>query len=150
MAIDMKKTVIFVVSLLILSLLCGCAKGEQNEMEITSGKTITLINGVQDADIWILPRTEKNLKTTVWGTATAAGVKTGESRSAPLCDPGDDGLYLFRMIDTDSFYYSAGDITLEAGWSMEIKGSDLHDIIIEVKDENGQLNNTYQVFAARL
>ena len=74
----------------------------------------------------------------------------GESREAPLCEPGDDGQYIFRMIDTDHFFYSANDLTLKTGWSLEIKGYELHSFVIEVTDENGEMINTYEVFAARL
>lgn len=119
-------------------------------MEITSNNTVTLINGVTDADVWILPKTKENLKTTVWGKATVSKIKTGESRKAPLCEPGDDGLYLFRMIDSDGFFYSANDIILEAGWSVQIKENDLLTVVIEVTDENGVLINTYEMFTARL
>ena len=119
-------------------------------MEIASNKTVTFINGVKDADVWILPKTEKNLKTTVWGKATVSKVKTGESRQTELPQPGDDGLYILRMIDTDSFFYSADGITLEDGWTIQIKGDDLESVTLEVSDENGALKNTYEVFAARL
>ena len=119
-------------------------------MEIANNKTVTFINGVKDADVWILPKTEKNLKTTVWGKATVSKVKTGESRQTVLPQPGDDGLYILRMIDTDSFFYSADGITLEDGWTIQIKGDDLKSVTLEVSDENGALKNTYEVFAARL
>lgn len=112
--------------------------------------TVTFINGLRDADVWILPETKENLKTTLWGKATAAGVKTGERRKAPLCEPGDGGLYILRMIDTDRFFYSAGGITLRAGWTMEVRGAGLHAVTLEVTDENGVLNHSYKVFAARL
>lgn len=146
----MKKAVCIAVCLLTL-LLCGCTKKEQNDMKtIKSSRTVTFVNGMPDADVWILPETEQNLKTTVWGTASASEVKTGESRPTPLCEPGDNGLYLFRMIDVDGFYYSVSSVTLQAGWRMQIKGEDLHAVVLEVTDENGDLQNAYTVFAARL
>lgn len=146
----MKKSALAVVFLLALLLLCSCKKGEQSNMELSDNKTVTFVNRVNEADLWILPKTEKNLKTTVWGTAAASKVKTGESRQVPLCDPGDGGFYLIRMIDTDSFYYSANDVALEAGWTIEIKQNDTHQVTAEVKDENGALKKTYEVFSARL
>ena len=112
--------------------------------------TITVMNDLQQADIWILPETPENLKTTLWGTATAAKVATGESRQAPLCAPGEGGTYLLRMIDTDSFYYSAGGITLEAGCTLHIKGEDMQNITAEVSNQSGALIGSYEVFAARL
>lgn len=144
----MKKAVLIFVCLFML-LLCGCNSEEQSDMDNKSG-TVTVINKIKDADIWILPQTEKNLKTTVWGTATVSKLKTSESRQAPLCEPGDDGLYIFRMIDTDSFYYSANGIKLESGDTLEIKENDDKACALEVRDENGNVKNTYEVFSARL
>ena len=145
-----KKTAAFAALCAVLLLLCSCKAKEQDDMKHQNDLTVTFINGVRDADVWILPETEANLKTTLWGTATAAQVITGERRETPLCDPGDDGLYILRMIDSDHFYYSANGITLRAGWTMEVKGAELHSVTLEVTDENGVLNNTYAVFAARL
>ena len=144
----MKKAVLIFVCLFML-LLCGCNLKEQSDMENKSG-TVTVINKVKDADIWILPQTEKNLKTTVWGTATVSKLKTDESRQAPLCEPGDDGLCIFRMIDTDSFYYSANGIKLENGDTLEIKENKEQAFALEVRDENGRVKNTYEMFSARL
>ena len=90
------------------------------------------------------------MKTTVWGTATISKIKTDESRQFSLCEPGDDGLYILRMIDTESFYYSADGIALEEGWTLRIEGNDLWSIVVEVLDESGVLQNTYEVFSARL
>ena len=127
--------------------LCSC---KTNQTAPVNNKTVTFINEVKDADVWILPETEENLKTTLWGTATVSGIKKNESRKAPLCDAGEDGLYIIRMIDTDSIYYSAGGIALESGWTVRITGNDLQSIMVEVTDENDVLKNTYSVFAASL
>lgn len=144
----MKKAVLIFVCLFML-LLCGCNSKEQSDMDNKSG-TVTVINKIKDADIWILPQTEKNLKTTVWGTATVSKLKTSESRPTPLCEQGDDGLYIFRMIDTDSFYYSANGIKLESNDTLEIKENEAQACALEVRDENGKVKNTYEVFSARL
>lgn len=140
----MKRTIIYLIATL---LLCGC---KANNTDTVSDMYITVINGVKDADIWILPETEENLKTTVWGTATASDVKTNESRKAPLCEAEENGLYIIRMIDTDKIFYSADGIMLESGWTVHIKGNDLRSVTAEVTDENGVLRNTYKVFAASL
>ncbi len=144
----MKKAFSVALCLLILLLLCSCKAKEQNNMN--TDKAVTFINGVTEADLWILPKTQENLKTTLWGTATAASIGTGESRQVPLCEGGDDGLYLIRMIDTDKFYYSANDVTLKEGWTLEVKEHEYHRVTLEVKDENGKTNNTYEVFSAKL
>jgi len=140
----MKKAVIYLITMLLLG---GCSAKSTDSV---NNKTVNFVNGVRDADIWILPETEENLKTTLWGTATASGVKKNESCKAPLCDAGDDGLYIIRMIDTDNIFYSADGIALEAGWTVRITGEDLQSVKVEVTDENGALKNTYEVFAASL
>ena len=146
----MKKAVCIAVCLWTLLLVCGCGAKEQNDMENKNVQTVTIVNDVRIADVWILSDTQQNRKTTVWGTATAAGVKTGESRQAPLCEPGDDGLYLLRMIDTEGYFYSASGITLNAGWTIRVQGDELQTVTAEVADENGVLRNTYKVFSAKL
>lgn len=146
----MKKAVMIIVCIILSALICGCGTKEQNHMATEGGKTATFINDVNDADIWILPQTEKNLKTTVWGTATAAAVKKGESRSFELCEPGNGGMYIFRIIDTDGFFYSANNISLQAGQTLRIKENDVMSFTLEVVDEKGALQSTYEVFAARL
>ena len=113
-------------------------------------KAVTFINGARDADIWILPDTQENRKTTLWGTATASKVKTDESRLAPLCEEGDNGRYLLRMIDTDGFYYAADSITLQDGWTLRIYETDVMASTLEVTDGSGVKQGTYEVFCARL
>lgn len=140
----MKKAVICLITTL---LLCGC---RVNNSQPANSKTVTVINEVKDADIWILPETEENLKTTVWGKATVSGIKTNKSRKAPLCDAGENGLYIIRMIDTDNIFYAADGIVLKSGWSVRITGNDLNSVTVEVTDGDGALKNTYDVFAASL
>ena len=135
---------------MILLLFSSCQTKGETETETADSRTVTFVNDVQDADVWILPQTQENLKTTLWGTATISKVKTGESRVSPLCQPGEDGLYLFRMIDTDRFYYSVNGVVLKADWTMQIKGETPRSVTLEVTDEHGVLNSTYEVFAARL
>ena len=140
----MKRAVIY---LIIILLLCSCKAARTKPV---NNKTVTFINGVKDADVWILPETEDNLKTTVWGTATVSEIKTNESRKAPLCESGKTGLYIIRMIDADNIFYSVGGIMLEPGWTVRITGNDLKSVTATVTDENGVLKNTYEVFAASL
>ena len=148
----MKKTLIAAICFMTLLLLCGCNPKEQDDMKIkvnSTGKTVNFVNGVTEADVWILPDTEANRKTSLWGTATVSKIPTGETRQAPLCEPGDEGLYMLRMIDADSYYYSVNGITLQADWTIEIREDD-HQYFVEVSDENGKLQSTLEVFAARL
>lgn len=136
------------VCFLALLLLCGCQAKERIEMEPISNKTVTFVNAVRDADAWILPQTAANLKTTVWGTATVPKAKTGESRQVPLCEAGEGGLYIFRMIDADGFFHSANGIVLEDGWRVKVGGED--GVVLEVWDGDGVLQKTHEVFVARL
>lgn len=144
----MKKVLLIMVCL--LTLLCGCHTKEQNNVNQTESKTVTFLNGVTDADVWLLPDTPANRKTTVWGKATLPQVKTGESRALALCDPGDDGRYLLRMIDTDGFYYAANGVALAAGWTVQVKEDDAHAVTATVTDETGAVKDTYEVFSAKL
>ena len=146
----MKKTALIIVFLMAMLIACGCENGEQSNMEIEKTKQITFINELNSADVWILPQTEQNLKTTVWGTAIISKADTDQSVSAMIPEPSEDGLYIFRMIDTDGYYYSANGLTIEAGWTVKILGEDLNSVTIEVTDENGALQKTYEAFAARL
>ncbi len=151
----MKKTICAVLCLLIPLLLCCCretGQSEPTEQETGMTRTVVFISGIEDADVWILPQTEANMKTTVWGTAAVSDAKAGESVKAQIPEPGDDGQYIFRMIDAEQFYYSANGIVLEDGWTVSVKmeEGDLESVILEVTDDAGVLRATYSVFAARL
>ena len=147
----MKKTVSVAVCFVLISLLLGSCKAKEQPMNINNSPTVTFVNGAQEADIWLLSETPENLKTTLWGTADAAGVKTGESRAVPLGEAGDNGHYLFRMIDVDHFYYSANGITLHAGDTLRLKpGDNRNEFTLEVRNADGVLQETYKVFCARL
>ena len=148
----MKKTLIITISLIAVLMLASCSSKEPDNMETTTVKTdtITVENEIKEGDVWIIPNTQENLKTSVWGKATVAKIAVGESRETLLCEPGDEGLYLFRMIDTDEFYYSANGIALDTGDTLVIKGSDESGVTLEVKNEKGTVINSYDVFSARL
>ncbi len=146
----MKKTVLIVGCLLTLLFLCNCEANEQNDIQVTHNRSIIFINEVNDADVWILPQTGENLKTTVWRTPTISKAKSGESRHAPLYDAEDDGLYILRMIDTDGYFYAADGIKLEPGWTIKVTGNDFESVTVEITDEKGALIKTYEAFTARL
>lgn len=146
----MKKAVVFAICLLILLLLCGCEEKEQNTMEPTNAMTVRWISGVPEADVWILPDTAANRKTTVWGAPSAAKVPAGDTAEIALCDPGDGGLYLLRMIDADGYYYAADGLRLEDGGTVQITETDILHYTVTTTDKNGALLGTYDVFAAKL
>ena len=124
----------------------GCGK---ESGEAKPAGAVTFVNEAGEGDVWILPKTEQYEKTTVWGTAGARKVGTGERRSVALCEPGDGGLYLFRMIGSDGRYYSAGGVELSDGWTVRIRESG-YEVFLDVEDGNGVLKNTYPVFSAML
>ena len=148
----MRKALSILLCLVTILLFCSCNKTKESETMATTtcDRTITMINGVYEAGIWILPDTEANRKTTLWGTATVSKLQADSSCQAGIDKPGDNGLYLFRMIDTEHIYYSSENLVLEDGWTLEIKGDIRSGVTIEVTDKDGNLNATYEVFAARL
>ena len=145
----MKKTALIAICLVMIAALCACTGGETETTTAAGNKTVTFINGAAEADVWILPETQENLKTTVWGKATLSAVRKGESRTAPLCEPGDDGLYIFRMIDTGSFYYSANGIALNDSMTLKITGEGT-SFTLEVTGKDGTVSGEYELFYARL
>ena len=149
----MKKiALLLALALIISACLAGCRnEEEQNNMKTTANKnSVQFINQAADADIWILPQTEENLKTTVWGTATVQGTVKDEVYSAPLCEAGDGGKYIFRMIDADGYYYSADGVKLENGCVVLIKGEACREVTLQVTDKTGSYVNYYDVFSAKL
>ena len=147
----MRKALSILLCLVTISLFCGCNTTKESETVATTfDRTITIINSVYEASIWVLPDTEANRKTTLWGTATVSKLQADSSSQAGIDKPGDNGQYLFRMIDTDKMYYSSENLVLEDGWTLEIKGDIRTGVTIEVTDKDGNLNAAYEVFAARL
>lgn len=147
----MRRILPVLLCLVSLVFFCSCNTTKESEsMATISDRNITIVNNVYEANIWVLPDTEANRKTTLWGTATAGKVPAGESRQAGIDKPGDNGTYMFRMIDTEHMYYSSENIILEDGWTLEIKGKLNDDLKLEVTDKDGTLKAEYEVFAARL
>ena len=142
---------------LIGSLLFGCGKTEQPAVTEAptpvpdSGAAIVFVNGLQQADVWILPETEKNLKTTVWGTATIAKLDTDGEQRLSLDALGGPGVYILRMIDTHGMYYAVDGIALEDGYTVRIsRGEEPPSALVEVTDSGGAAVASYTAFAARL
>ena len=146
----MKKALIFILCLITPLVLLSCSANESENIKTKAVGTFTVINDIKEADIWILPETAENNKTTVWGKADVSKIQRGESRSVPLYETGGKGRYILRMIDTDSFFYSANGIELKPDYTLRIKETETKTIVAEASDENGMLMNTYDVFSARL
>ena len=100
--------------------LFACRKQEEAKPEETETSTtgemmkIRFVNEVEDTDLWILPQTEKNLKTSLWGTATVAMLKK-EDAIEVVIEETSDHLYILRLIDQRGALYSANDFELHDG-----------------------------------
>lgn len=152
----MKKIMIIIICCLNCVLLFGCGEKEQTDMTESSrgsksGITVSFVNEVYDADIWILPDTQENRKTTVWGTATISKLEKDGEKQIEISSSEQSEAYLVRIIDMDGMYYSANEISLSDGCRVRFKKSDdgLSEII-EVSDSNGEIQKTYPVFSAKL
>ena len=148
------KKIIAAIALLFVLLLSGCGDQEPTDTsDLSSGQAIqiTLVNEVDAGDVWILPQTEENIKTTLWGTATAAAVATDEQRSVSLTPAGESGLYIFRMIDADDLYYAANGLSLKDGYTIRIgEGSSPMTAIVEVTRADGTMVSTHSITSAKL
>ena len=123
----------------------------RNSMVVPEPDTIrvTLINRVDDADFWILPQTEENLKTSLWGTATAKDLRADETREITLAEAED--AYIVRVIDDESAYYSAKDVRLGDGYSIRFTtGDSRYDAVIEILDADGSVLDTQTAFVGML
>ncbi len=117
-------------------------------MKSESNKTIsvTFINDVEKADIWILPQTKENLKTSLWGTATISKLKSGEKKTISINDF-EEGRYIVRIIDDDKAYYSANDIILKENYIIRFKTDETkYEAELVTLDQNGEAVSTTEVF----
>ena len=70
-----------------------------NDLDVAGTKeiSVTFVNGVEDADIWILPQTDESLGTTLWGTPT---LKDSVKDTIGTCRvEGGAENYIVRIID---------------------------------------------------
>lgn len=112
---------------------------------------VTLINAVDTADFWILPQSDENLKTSLWGKATAKNLEAGTQCELTLTKTDEDDLFIVRIIDSDHAYFSANDIRLDDGYSIRFKTEDSKfDAVIEILDADGKILNTQGAFVGML
>ena len=113
--------------------------------------TVSFVNGAEEADVWILPQTEANLKTTLWGTATVGALSAGETAEVSLEEAADAETWLVRIIDRDHAYYSARDVVLEDGYSIIFRAEDSrYAAVIEVLDREGTVIFSHEAFTGVL
>ena len=121
------------------------------EIVIDDTISVTFVNEVKTADVWILPEIKKNLDTTVWGRATSAKQERGESRTLDVASVGEEGHHIVRVIDKDGMYYSVNGLTLSDGCALYFReGESPMEYYVEVVDADGETVGTYKMFAAAL
>ena len=122
-----------------------------NSMEYTEpeGIRVTLVNLVGPADVWVLPQTEENLKSSLWGTATAKDLGAGEQRAINLS--GAEETYIVRIIDDAHAYYALRDVQLSDGCSIRFSTDGTkYDAVIEILDADGNVLHTKPAFVGML
>lgn len=119
----------------------------RNSMEYIPTIDVTFRNEVEEADVWLLPQTEENQKTTLWGTPGAAVLAAGGSAELTLTDPENAEAWLVRIIDVDQAYYAAQDLKLEDGYTVVFKSEgSKFEAVIEVLDPTGTVVFTAEAF----
>ena len=119
----------------------------RNSMEYVPTVSVTVRNEVEEADVWLLPQTEENLKTSLWGTPGAAALGVGERAELCLSNPENAETWLVRIIDVDQAYYAAQDLKLEDGWTVAFKSEgSKFEAVIEVLDQTGAVVCTAEAF----
>ncbi len=113
--------------------------------------TISFVNEVEPSDVWIIENTEANKKTSLWGMASIEKAQLEKEYTVTVREDSNNS-YLLHMIDTDGVYYSADNVTLKDGYSMNIYKGDgeFEEIILSVYDESGEKVADYSVFYAAL
>ncbi len=118
--------------------------------DVVKDAEISFVSEAVDADVWFLPETDENLKTTLWGKATIPGATAGEPFELTVSVNASSGAAIFRAIDGDKTYYSANGIALENGYSVRLGEDDDFSYFIEIVDAEGNDVGKYPVFTAKL
>ena len=148
----MKRLILTVACLLLAALLCACGPEEPAVPDPAEEPDLAFVNGLDTAaDVWLLPQTEENLRTTVWGAATLPELDAGGEGQLSLTALGGPGVYILRVIDKDGMYYAADGVELETGCVLRLcESEDPGAATLEVTDVTGAQVAVYSVFAARL
>lgn len=139
-----KRRLLILISILLCLFFCSCeaVRGEPDMIPDDYGQSkpsisVTFLNNVEEADIWILPQTEDNLNSSLWGTPTVAKMRVGEHKACTVSNEGT-GRYIVRIIDLDQAYYAASDVVLDDGYTIRFEMEETkYDASITVLDQNG-------------
>ena len=122
-----------------------------NSMEYIPAVSVTFQNEVEEADVWLLPQTEENLKTSIWGTPSAGALRKGETAELTMTNPEYAETWLVRIIDRNKAYYSAQDLQLEDGYTVVFKSEgSKFDAVIELHDASGAVVFSAEAFTGVL
>ncbi len=119
----------------------------ENNAEII---TISYVNEISTADVWIIADTPENHKTSIWGTATLKDAEPEKEYSTDI-EKSDDDHYLLRMIDKDELYYESGSFELKDGYSLLVcEGDSFQEPLIIIYDDTGEKAEELTIFCAAL
>ena len=109
--------------------------------------SVTFINEVEAADVWILPQTEENLKTSLWGAPSFSKMSIGGSDTC-VVNCASTGRYIVRIIDADGAYYAANDLVLDDHYTVrfETQGSKYEAAVVTLDDRGDRSAITENVF----
>lgn len=150
----MKKIWGFTILVVLSLFLCACGaeapEGEIEEINNTPVETINIHfrNEVQEADAWIIPNTEENRGTSLWGTATVAKSTPGTEYTARVTRSETDE-YLLYMIDVGGMYYDSGAITLLEDYTVTISEAE-DEVQLAIADAAGETIFKKSIFKAAL
>ncbi len=126
-------------------------ESSHNSMMVLPFVDVTFVNQVETADVWILPQTEENLKTSLWGTATIGALAKGEQEAVRVIEGYDGEPFMLRVIDEDHALYSANDLELQDGYTIVFKSEvSKFDAVVQVLDGDGQVVFTKEAFTGVL
>lgn len=108
---------------------------------------VTFVNNVETADVWVLPQTDENLKSSLWGTASAKNLEANTQCDIALSKADEQELYIVNIIDADHTYYSAKNLRLDDGYVIRFTTEDSkYDAYIEVLDADGAVLSKQAAF----
>lgn len=96
---------------------------KKNENLTGSSISVSFTSQIESADVWIIPNTEENRKTTNLGKAIIPKAVAGSEYSVLLPDI-ESHEYILRMIVDNNMYYESGYFWLTSGSTMEVTVQD--------------------------
>ena len=122
-----------------------------NSMVYVPTLEISFRNEVETADVWVLPQTEENRKSSLWGSPSAGKLGVGETAELTLSNPAYAEAWLVRIIDVDKAYYAAQDLRLEDGCTVVLRSEgSKFEAVIEVLDPSGAVVSSTEAFTGVL